>query len=209
MGGAKEQLTVSLKVDLDGSGYGGAVDSRRVDVVGTPAELFEDALVRTLGQPDLGAKYHVVVPRHDGRASLWLGAIDGHVSLGDMVRFADGDVVHIDLGGRGGGALPLLWDVIGGVSTLAWLVQLGLGANEQIKAARSRNSRTAAREWVDAGIETEPSMALKVFVYEERDWDRPAFDRRFALDRASGSALLRMLGYRKRSNDPEVWSEGD
>lgn len=36
-------------------------------------------------------------------ASRWRGAVDEHVTLNDMVRFADGDVVHIDLGGRGGG----------------------------------------------------------------------------------------------------------
>ncbi|MFB3979872.1 hypothetical protein [Microbacterium proteolyticum] len=209
MGSAQEEATVCLKVDFDGSGYGTVVNSRRVDIVGRPAELFEDALVRTLERPDHGAKFHVIVPAADGRSSRWLGAIDEHVTLGDMVRFADGDVVHVDLGGRGGGALPLLWDVVGGVSTLAWLVQLGLGANGRIEAARYRNSRTAAREWVDAGVDAEPSMALRVFVYEERDWDRRAFDRRFALERASGSALLRMLGYRKVSNDPEVWSEGD
>lgn len=198
-----------LTVEYDSRGYGVDGDVQRVEVSGSPEEHLESALHRTLGTPPGGAKFHVVVPHFDGMSGYWLGAIDEHVTLGDMVAFADGDVINIDLAGRGGGALPLLWDVIGGISTLAWLIELGRGAEKQILAARARHKRIAAKEWLDAGIDTEPSMALKQFVFEEREWRRKDFDAVFGLDGMSGPYLLRSLGYEKTSTDPETWAEKD
>lgn len=187
--------------------YGEPTAPRTVEVVGEANEPFVDALERTVGPPP---QYHYFEPTTGtdaDSAGTWLGRIEEHVTLADVSRFVDGGVLRIDVLGRGGGGLPLLWDAINTGYTLPSLVGTGVGMHKLITAARTRNQRLAAKEWLDAGTDTEPSLALRVFASEEREWERKEFDRRFRLGPEAGPKLLRLLGYRKVQTKPELWSD--
>lgn len=188
-------------------GYGDSIPARTEDVVGQRDEKFLDALIRTFGPPPPFHHFEPTTGTGEQDAGTWLGRIDDHVTVGDVERFLDGAVFRIDVLGRGGGGLPLLWDAIGTLSTLAWVAGVGAGANATIRAARYLNQRTAAKEWLDAGTDSEPSMALRIYASEERDWNRSEFDRRFQLGPEAGPKLLRELGYRKVASRIETWSD--
>jgi len=209
MGSGLGSHSVSVCVWYDGDVLGRG-DQPRVELVeGPKEELFVDALVRTFGVPALGNRFSLVHVRDHSVLSAreWLGEIDEHVTLGDAAALAAGHTLEVDSYGRGGGPLPLMWDIVSTGLTIVGLVQGGQWAWERVHAARFRNHRAAAQEWVDAGIESEPSRALKLYVYAESQWNRDEFDRAFALDRMAGSALLRALNFQKVGTSPEVWAE--
>jgi len=209
MGSESGSQSVSVRVWYDGDVLGRGEEPQVEWVEGRAEEPFVEALVRTFGVPPLGNRFSLVhVGGHPAvSAREWLGEIDEHVTLGDAVALAAGHTLEVDSYGRGGGPLPLMWDIVSSGLTLVGLVQGGQWAWERVHAARFRNHRAAAQEWVDAGIESEPSRALKLYVYAESRWNRNEFDRAFALDRMAGSALLRTLNFEKVQTSPEVWAE--
>lgn len=184
-------------------------ESQRIVVVGPPSELLDDALRRALPLENDSPSYKISAPDypHPG-ATYWLGLIDDHVTLGDLVAFADGAVLAVDHDGVGGQFFPMLWDVIGGISTLAWLLEATLGSiDAAVDKVRDRHTRVAAKEWLDAGTDSDIPMALRQYVNREARWRRDEFDRTFGLDLVSGPTLLRRMNYEKTSSKPEVWTE--
>ena len=199
--------TITLRVWFDPNvGMTPFVEPPVIELTGRPDDTFEAALTRTFGAPPTHHRFNLV--RRHGQDTLeWLGEITSHVTLRDAAAFADGEVLQVDLLGRGGGAIPLMWDLVNGGLTLIGVAQSAAWVTKRIDAGRLRSKRLAAREWVDAGVENEPSMLLTQFVFENPEWRRRAFDKTFALDRAEGSALLTRLGYTKAPGIIERWVE--
>ncbi|PVW04766.1 hypothetical protein DEA06_08305 [Microbacterium sp. Gd 4-13] len=120
---------------------------------------------------------------------------------------AGGEVLYIDVLGRGGGPTPLMWDIVEAGLKASSVFRGGTAVVSALDAARERNKRAAAKDWLDVGVQSEPSMQLRQFVYEEREWTRKAFDRTFDLGKMAGPELLRRLHYRKTSTAPETWTD--
>lgn len=199
--------SVSVLVWYDGDpGWLPSVTPKEATVTGRSDEAFVHALARTFGPPPEGNRYNLVV--RDGAETVdWLGEITEQVSLGDAAMVANGQTLQVDVLGRGGGAIPLMLDIVNAVLTVDGLLAGGAKVKRAIEAGRWKSQRQAARDWVDEGTDTEPSMELRRFVFEQPSWERGEFDRAFDLDRASGSALLRALGFRKTGTKPETWVE--
>jgi hypothetical protein len=178
-------------------------------LAGDADRSFRDAIAAEFGPFAVGVRPNFVTLRGNGLAPVWHGEVDEHVSLRDAAAVAGGGVIDIDVAGRGGGPLLLMWDIVEAGLTVAGLVSAGASMRDRILAARDRNRRKAAEEWLDAGRDTEPSWALRQYVFEERDWERPGFEKRFGLNREQGSALLKACGYRREREKPETWVEAE
>ena len=199
---------LEVSVWFDGYvGVGPVIEPVVLAVAGPAHEPFEISLARAAGSPPEYHSFSLVRLREGEATREWLGQITSQVTMEDASRFADGDLLHVDMLGRGGGPIPLMWDL---VQAGLRVTSLGKGMTAfagAIDAARQRPKRTAAKNWLDAGTDTEPSMQLQQFVYEESSWRRKDFDRTFDLDKRSGPELLRHLGYRKTHHLPEIWTE--
>lgn len=201
--------SLTVRVWYDGNpGYLDGVEPVERDVVGAPDEAFHDALERTFGLYPDGHSYALVV--RDGTHTVeFLGTVTLDVSMEQAFRVANGETLQIDVGGRGGGPAVFMLDLVNVGLTVAGLRSAGAVAREKLRAERLKGQRAEARNWVDAGTDSEPSPELRRYVFERDYWDRDDFDVFFNLDRASGSTLLRVLGYTKTSTDPEIWREPD
>ncbi|SDC03720.1 hypothetical protein SAMN05216418_1456 [Microbacterium enclense] len=173
---------------------------------GRPDEPFDAALRRSFGEPPHGNDYNLVWPNPSGTAT-WLGWITPHVTLAEAAAVADGETLHVDALGRGGGVLPLMLEIVEAGLTLTGVVQAASWAQTRLRNALSRTQRRLAKEWVDSGLASEPPLALRQYVYSESTWLRSDFDETFGLDRIAGPALLRRLHYDKTSTSPERWEE--
>jgi hypothetical protein len=179
---------------------------RTVTITGRAEERFIDALARVVGPPHEHHRYSLVHPQaRETRA--WLGEITPQVTMADAVEVAGGELLYIDVLGRGGGPTPYMWDIAEAGLKASSVYRGGAAVVAALDAARQRNKRAAAKEWLDSGIESEPTMELRQFVYEEREWTRKAFDRTFDLGKLAGPELLRRLRYRKISTQPEIWTD--
>lgn len=207
MSDAEERGRVTVRVWYDGDPgwlHGGLPQETLIE--GDGSEPFVDALARAFGPHPPGNRYSLVV--RDGLKTIaWLGEITPHVSLRDAASVADGETLQVDVLGRGGGAIPLMWDIVNAGLSVASVVQGAVYVERAMKRGRVRTQRALARGWLDQGTDTEPEMALRQSVYSEVTWLRDDFDRTFGLDREAGSKLLRALRYMKTRTHPETWTE--
>lgn len=175
-------------------------------VRGMAGEPFDTALRRAFGSPPHGNSFNLVLPNHEGTAT-WLGWITPNVTLKEAAQVADGQTLHVDALGRGGGILPLMVEMVEAGLTVAGVAQSASWAAKKLTATFKRTQRRLALEWVDAGVDSEPPLYLKQYVFAERTWLRTDFDKTFGLERSAGSALLRRVGYVKAATSPERWEE--
>ena len=174
---------------------------------GHELEPFVQALQRTFGARPEHNQYSLV-GRDDEQATVtWFAMITDEVLLGDAARVADGATLHVDVQGRGGGPIPLMLEIVNAGLTIAGLWQAGATVHAAVDKGRFKARRQVAQQWVDAGTDTPPSLALCQYVREHAVWERSSFDRAFALDRERGSRLLRTLGYRRTADSVEKWAE--
>ncbi|UWF77872.1 MULTISPECIES: HepT-like ribonuclease domain-containing protein [Microbacterium] len=167
--------TVEVRVWFDGdTGTEDGVEPREALIAGEPTEALIHALTRTFGP--LSQSPSVVV--REGRATrYWVGVITDDVTLADAARLADGEVLQVDVHGRGGDFIPLVWDVVQAGLTIATLVQGGRAVTRALDRARTKRQRLAAQAWVDGGADDQPPMELRQAVCSEREWTRAEFDR--------------------------------
>lgn len=192
-----------LEVVLDDDEDWGGDRPRLYALEGEADELFVDALARTVSRP--GGTYQAVIRDTDGRIVYW-SVIDGHITLQQMEEFADGMTLHVDRAGRGGQEIWNLWEVLADGLTLYAVYEICSSAGQRIVDRRYRTHRRAAGDWVDNGMQ-DPPLELRRLVKAKAEWERAVFNEAFGMDRDAGSRLLRGLGYRKVSNQPEVWLE--
>lgn len=164
------------------------------EVDGDFDEPFLNALVRSLGRAPWRGGYHLVVESKPGETAYAV-LIDATVTVAQVDTFADGDVICVDSYGRGGGYIEVLVSLTGDALTLAGVVGAAATAYRKAGQLVRRADRRAAREWLYAGLESEPSMDLVQAVKREAEWAPAAFDRTFGLGAVAGPALLRKLGY--------------
>ena len=204
-----ESDTVIVRVWYDGNPGWMPEVQPRIAAVTAPGDCrFVDAMAATFGPAPEGNRYSLVV--RDGDATVaWLGEFTEHVTVAEVARVAEGQMIQIDVMGRGGGIIPLVWEMVEAGLTIASVVEGGRAVSRKLTQARYRNERQAAQDWVDAGTESDPSMPLRQAVHSASRWVRSDFDRKFELEREPGSKLLRVLGFEKVSTDPETWAASE
>ncbi|MFB8893028.1 hypothetical protein [Microbacterium plantarum] len=173
------------------------------EVLGEPEEPFLDALIRVLGPAPWRGQYHFVFESEPG-VSSYTAVIDGSVTVAQVDQFADGDVICIDSYGRGGGVIESLFGLVSAGLTIGSVVSGSTASYRKLGQLVRRADRRAAREWLYAGLDSEPSMQLKQAVRREAEWTPAAFERTFGLGMIAGPALLRQLGYQHVT---DKWSD--
>ncbi|MEH3088536.1 MAG: hypothetical protein PGN24_02700 [Microbacterium arborescens] len=175
------------------------------EVEGDPNEPFLIALTRALGPAPSRGRYHFVVESEPGRTAH-AALIDGRVTVAQVDAFADGDVICVDSYGRGGTPVDAFMALAGDALTLAGIVGTAITAYRKAGQVVGRDDRRAAREWLTAGLESEPSMKLIQAVKRESEWTPAAFERTFGLGTLAGATLLRKLGYVHETREwRELW----
>lgn len=222
---------VAVHVLISGDNAQNQSWERPLRVVGTPDELFAQALersfLRAFAQSLAEARNHngtflVFLWRNtpasddeevDPELQISLDA-GPDLTLGQLWRFlgeeASADPATFRIftdGGRGGdGALITnIVDVMLGAATAWGVIQPMIQGARKAAQIRYRANRRASEDWLDTGV---VSDELRQLVKAQGSWHLPHFMNEFRLSREKAPELLRSLGY-VRTPSGDGWTDTD
>ncbi len=207
---------IRLLAHYDESGFS------RLDIVGDRQERLIDAVRRAQGLPVSLDDYPLFIREWRGEEQERARSesqfpnyveVPPSTTMAQVATFVDGEEFVLTHGGWGGDALwfePLvtIWEASGLEITMVGLWAAARKADNRLTSIRYRRHRGLAADWRDSDEQEHVPLELAQMVKSRREWYRDHFDSIFALDDASGTSLLKALGYRKVQRDPHaLWQE--
>ncbi|MGF3054176.1 N-acetyltransferase family protein [Microbacterium sp. YY-03] len=149
----------------------------------------------------------LAVKGDQGGSGSW--RIDTDLTVSQLHAFAAGERLLIDTGGRGGGPIPLVSELleaslqVAGVSTL-----VGLGA-KAMSGVVNAPKRQAVRDWMadEGGTDNPPGLTLQRQLRRQRSHFLGDIERQYGVDAEVAAKLLRGTGFRKLPDDPYGYPE--
>lgn len=170
---------------------------------------FLDALCELVGLPwqrDTAFFYLIVLPDTED-AHSW--QIDQGLSLAEMAAFAGDSEIVIDNGGRGGGTVPLVSDLLNAALNIAAVSALVKWGGDALSYLVNRPRQQAARKWVTGPLGTGavPSAELQNSLRKYPALFLNDVQRQYGLDAGAAAMLLRGSGFVKTPDDPHGYPE--
>lgn len=196
---------VRINVIYDGgSSYDATIVPRTIEVEGEEGQPFVEALGRAIGNE---TKPLIVADVDgDGRDEYVLGTI-GTATMGDIAEFANGQSLHLEVAGVGGGLVPSIVEWILAGLTMLDVIDRARRGGDAVVDVLNRHQREAARRWVIEGSEKAPSIELRQMVNRESEWLLSDIERVFGLETGRAAELLRIVGFVEVSTTPSTWRD--
>ncbi len=129
--------------------------------------------------------------------------------MGDLAALADGEELPVDAGGRGGGNITLVSDLITAALNIAGLYALLRGGVAILYQAINRPKRDESRAWLtaDGGSGSEPSPELLAMVRRYPEYGLSEVERAYNLSTEQAARLLRATGFEKVPDGPHTYPD--
>jgi hypothetical protein len=120
----------------------------------------------------------------------------------------DNGYLRVDNGGRGGGPMATLMDVVNVIGYVTTAVAGGQLVERAYNAMRYGKQQNAASDWLRGG-RSDVLDPLRTFVRSANSWAEGEFSHRFALSAEQSYQLLRAAGYEYDDRDGLWWRDSN